>query len=135
MLCQYADSQNTIVHLVDQYGNDRNVAPDYEGDFRLSNGVADVLALLNKTQPDPYVAPPAPDLTAQDLATIEAQLAALGTFDRALFILVLQQLNVCRAAITALNTKTGLTGNSVPQIPLATAKTALQNAMRGNLPS
>lgn len=83
-----------------------------------------------------YQAPPAPpSQAALDAAAITAQLNALGSFDRALFILVLTQLNALRAAITALNTKTALAGNNVPQIPLATAVTALQNAMRGSLPS
>lgn len=81
-----------------------------------------------------YIAPTI-DQVALDLATIEGQLADVGSFDRALFVLVLQQLNVLRAAVTALNTKTSLTGNAVPQIPLATAITSMQAAIRGSLPS
>ena len=132
----YADAQNLTVQLVYADGSAVIVAADYAGPFRQPElGVAGVLAQLGKQAPDPYVAPPSPDLIAIDLATIESQLAALGTFDRALFILILNQLNVLRAAVTTLNTKTSTTGNNVPQIPLAAAKTALQNAMRGSLPS
>lgn len=134
MLVQYADVGNQTVRVQDQYGNDRVVSPTWTGDFRLSNGVSDVLALLNQQAPLAYVAPLPPDTVVQDLATIQSQLSSLGTFDRALFVLVLQQLNACRAAITALNTKTALAGNNVSQISLAQATTAMQNAMRGNLP-
>lgn len=96
MLCQWFDAPNTIVHLVDQYGNDRNVPIDYPGDFRLSNGVADVLALLGKSGPDAYVAPPAPDLAAIDQAALNAALTAPGSVTRALALVMFAEVNKLR---------------------------------------
>jgi hypothetical protein len=56
MLCQYASADNSTVHLIDQNGADRIVPATFTGDFRLSNGVADVLAAVGKQTPDPFVA-------------------------------------------------------------------------------
>jgi len=56
----YANAEHTQVTLTDQQGRTLTVPVDWPGEFRMGNSVADILALLGKSEPDPYVAPPAP---------------------------------------------------------------------------
>lgn len=53
----YADAAHSQVLVTDSEGVTRMVSSDWPGEFRMSNGVADVLVALGKAQPDPYVAP------------------------------------------------------------------------------
>jgi hypothetical protein len=80
MLCQYASADNSTVHLIDTSGVDRTVPATFKGDFRLSNGVADVLAALGKETPDPYVAPVASTNPADYPLTMRQLRQALLTF-------------------------------------------------------
>lgn len=72
MLVQYATADHSQVRLIDQYGNDRAVAANYPGEFRMSNSVANVLAALGKAVPDAYAEPtPAdPPLALVDIACV-----------------------------------------------------------------
>lgn len=58
--CTFANAEKTQVTLTDQQGRTFTVPVGWPGEFRMGNSVADILALLGKSEPDAYVAPPEP---------------------------------------------------------------------------
>lgn len=86
--------------------------------------------LADRVEVTYVVSPNAPDFPSIDMATLNAALAEPGSVVRGLALVLLDRINAIDAAINALNTKTSLAGNNLPQFTQQQLANAIQAKMR-----